>query len=58
MGEADTLMDGEKVLATWKQSKPTKNLDAKALAEAHPEIHEAFLREQDGNRRFLLKGEK
>lgn len=56
LGEADTLVgpDGEK-LVTWRTSKPTKRLDQKAPAAAHPEIIEEFTTEGKASRPFLVK---
>jgi putative phage-type endonuclease len=47
-------IDGE-LVATWKSSKDSKRFDAKAFAAAHPELHEQFMVETPGSRRFLLK---
>jgi len=59
MGENDTLLDAAgKVLVTWRMSAPPMRLDGKALAKAHPDIHAAFLKEGEGSRKFLIKGEK
>lgn len=59
MGEHDTLIDAAgKVLVTWRMSAPPMRLDGKALAKAHPDIHAAFLKEGEGSRKFLIKGEK
>lgn len=44
-------------LATWKSSKASSRLDAKALQAAHPDIYKQFLKPTAGSRRFLLKGE-
>jgi len=55
MGEADTLVDGEKVLATWKAGKPSKRFDATAFKAAHPELHTQFIKEGEPSRRFLIK---
>jgi len=55
LGEADTLVVGDKILATWKLSKPTKRLDSKAFQEAHPELYSKFLKDGEPSRRFLVK---
>ena len=54
--EADTLVDGESVLATWKASvKPVNRFDAKAFEVEHPDLYKKFLKESTASRRFLLK---
>lgn len=55
MEEADTLTDGEGILATWKAGKPAKRFDAKAFQEKHPELYAEFLKEGEASRRFLIK---
>jgi len=55
MGEADTLVDGEDILATWKASKGVKRLDTKALKENAPEIYNEYLKEGEPSRRLLIK---
>ena len=44
-----------KVLATWKNTKPSVKFDAKLFEQAMPDIHKQFMREVMGTRRFLLK---
>lgn len=55
MGEAGVLLDqdGKRPLATWKHQQQ-RQLDAKALRAAHPEIAEQFERVNEF-RKFLLK---
>jgi putative phage-type endonuclease len=53
--EADTLVDGETVLATWKSGNGARRFDAKAFAKDHPELYENYLSESKPIRRFLLK---
>lgn len=53
--DSDTLMDGDKVLATWKQSKPSKKFNEADFKAQYPELHAEFTREVEGSRRFLLK---
>ena len=55
MGKADTLYFRGKVLATWKQSRPSQRLDLDALQAAHPALVAGFKRTVPGSRRFLLK---
>jgi hypothetical protein len=55
MGKADTLCFRGKVLATWKQSRPSQRLDLDALQAAHPALVARFKRTVPGSRRFLLK---
>lgn len=59
MGKHAILADIEgRVLATWKNTKPSKRFDAKALKAAMPEVYEEFVTTTNGARRFVLKGEK
>jgi len=43
------------ILATWKNTKPTKKFDSKLFQQAMPDIYEKFVVEQSGFRRFLIK---
>jgi putative phage-type endonuclease len=56
MGHAEKLTHAGKTLATWKCTKASNRIDAKALAQAHPDIAAAFTASVLGSRRFLLKG--
>jgi predicted phage-related endonuclease len=47
-------IDG-KVLATWKNSKPSMKFDSKLFQESMPDIYKQYMREVPGSRRFLLK---
>ena len=42
-------------LASWKAAKDSEKLDAKAMANAHPDIAAKFTTTTPGSRRFLLK---
>lgn len=53
--EADTLIDGDKVLATWRAQKGAKRFDSKAFQEAEPEIYKQFVKEGEPSRRLLIK---
>jgi putative phage-type endonuclease len=56
MGEASLLLDDTgKVLATWRQSKPSRTFDRTRLEAEHPEIAAQYMVEKPGSRRFLLK---
>ena len=44
-----------KVLATWKNTKPSKKFDAKLFQAQMPDLYEKFMVETPGVRRFLLK---
>jgi len=55
MKDGDTLCHGDKVLATWKQSKPPVRFDAKAFEENHPKLFQKYAKEGEPFRRFLLK---
>lgn len=58
MGEADTLSEGSKVLATWKQAKGRTTLDGERLKTELPKVYEAYLKTGEPTRRFLLKGKE
>lgn len=49
-----TSFDG-KVLATWKNTKPSKKFDSKLFQQQMPDLYEKFMVETPGVRRFLLK---
>ena len=49
-----TSFDG-RVLATWKNTKPSKKFDAKLFQAQNPTLYEKFVVEAPGTRRFLLK---
>ena len=49
-----TSFDG-RVLATWKNTKPSKKFDAKLFQAQNPTLYEKFVVETPGVRRFLLK---
>jgi putative phage-type endonuclease len=55
LGESEELAVGERVLATWKSTKPVKRLDTQALKAAHPDIAKAFSVEGAPSRRFVVK---
>jgi len=55
LGEFEELAIGERVLATWKSTKPVKRLDTQALKAAHPDISKAFTVEGMPSRRFVVK---
>ena len=56
MGHAQEITHGDKVLATWRCSKPARRLDVTALRSAHPDIAEQFTLTAAGSRRFVLRG--
>ena len=56
IGEHDTLMNGERVIATWKLAKGRETLDAKRLKAELPEVFKEYLTTGEPSRRFLLKG--
>lgn len=56
MEDASDLLGPDcKPLATWRTAKPSQKFDAKSFAEDYPDLHQQYLREQPGSRRFLLK---
>jgi len=55
LGEADTLMYGDQVLATWKATKSGERFDQKAFQKAHPELYKEFMVATQPTRRLLVK---
>ena len=55
MGEADTLVMGDAILATWKTSKPRVSFDSATFKVKHPDLYTEYLKLGAANRRFLLK---
>lgn len=57
LGEADTIIDPatEKVLATWKETKPAARFEQKAFELDHPDLFEKYLGEPKTQRRLLIK---
>lgn len=55
LGEADTLLDGDKTLATWKLCKAAKRFDTTGFRAAYPELYDEFAKVGEPYRRFLLK---
>ena len=55
MGQAETLMFKENVLATWKAPKPSFRLDAKKLESEHPELCANYKMPIQNSRRLVFK---
>ena len=55
MGKAELMEYNGIPRVSWKNSKPTKRFDYKALKKIHPEIYNEFMVERNGTRRFLIK---
>jgi predicted phage-related endonuclease len=55
MGEAGTVMGGDKPLVTWKKSADSRFFDAKAFEQDHPELFKKYTGIRPGSRRFLVK---
>jgi predicted phage-related endonuclease len=55
MGQAEQIILNNKVLATWKSSKPARRLDTKALSAAHPQLAQQFMMQSSVSRRFVVK---
>ena len=55
MGENDTLLFQEKVLATWKSTKARESFDGKLLQQEHPELYKNYVKTGNSYRTFLLK---
>jgi putative phage-type endonuclease len=58
MQDADTLVSGDVVLATWKQAKGANRFDLDRFKREHADLYAAYLKQTEGSRRFLLKGTK
>jgi predicted phage-related endonuclease len=56
MGDCSEIrsIDGS-VLATWRNSKPSKRFSSTLFQQAMPDIYDSFVVEQPGSRRFLIK---
>lgn len=57
LGEADTIIDPQtdKVLATWKETKPAARFEQKAFELDHPDLFEKYLGKPTTQRRLLIK---
>lgn len=55
MGSAERLTVGGHTVATWRSSSPSLRLDARQLAQEHPQLAAAYSTHSPGARRFLLK---
>jgi len=55
LGEADTLVAGTDVLATWKSQAPAIRLDTAAFKAQHPDLYAQFAKPGAAVRRFLLR---
>ncbi len=55
MADAELLMSGDKVLATWKTSDDKEEFDIDTFRYLHPKLYEKYLYIRDGGRRFYLK---
>jgi putative phage-type endonuclease len=56
LGEiGDTLVSGDRVLATWKLAKGRKTFDAEAFQKDHLDLYNQYTRVGKPSRRFLLK---
>ena len=55
MGEAETLIYDDKVLATWRAPKPSFRLDSKKLERDHPEIANRYKTPVQNSRRLVIK---
>jgi putative phage-type endonuclease len=57
MEDAELLTFQGEVLATWRKTAPIRRVDSKKLQREHPEAYAACIKPNDGERRFLNKGE-
>ena len=53
--ESDTLMDNNKVLATWKAGNGSKRFNAKLFEAENPEFYKKYIVRIEPTRRLLLK---
>ena len=53
--DAEGIEFGNRLLFTWKASKPTKKFDVERFKTDNPKIYEQYLTEKEGSRRFLTK---
>ena len=53
--ESDTLMDNNKVLATWKAGNGSKRFNAKLFEAENPELYKKYIVRSEPTRRLLLK---
>lgn len=59
MKDSDTLLDfSGKIIATWKFTKPIQRFDAKQLRHDDPIMWEKYMRTDEPQRRFVVKGDK
>ena len=55
LGEADTLIDGNETLVTWKATNGSNRFDAKTFQADYPELYGQYLKKSEPTRRFLTK---
>jgi len=55
MENSELLSSNGLDLATWKKTKPRKKFDMKQFRKDHPELHQEYMQEVDGQRRFIIK---
>lgn len=55
MLDAELLMDGDRVVATWKTAKDSQKFNAKRFTAENPELAKAYIETSAGSRRFTLK---
>lgn len=55
MLDAELLMDGDRVVATWKTAKDSQRFNAKRFTAENPELAKAYIETSAGSRRFALK---
>ena len=55
MEDSELLSSNGLDLATWKKTKPSKRFNMKQFRKDHPELHQEYMQEKDGQRRFIIK---
>ena len=55
MGDAEQLVHGSQVLATWKSTKPAQRIDTATLKKQFPDIAQLCTQISPTTRRFVLK---
>lgn len=55
MRDNEVVLNGTTPLFTWRSSKPSMVFDKDKFKEENPELHDSYLVEKPGSRRFLIK---
>ena len=55
MGDAESVVQGDQILATWKLPKASSRLDGKRLEKERPDVYLSYQMPIQNSRRFILK---